>query len=274
MERRLAAILVADVVGYSRMMGEDEEGTLKRLKAMIGDMIEPLIADKRGRIVKLMGDGLLVEFPSAVDAVECAVAWQNSAASGDANAGDEPFKFRIGINLGDVMVEGDDIYGDGVNVASRLEGIADPGGICVSDDVYRQVNRKLGIAFEDMGEQHVKNIAKPIRVYRTRGEAAQTLHADGSRAAGSDRTSIAVLPFTNMSGDPEQDYFSDGLTEDIITGLSRFRSLFVIARNSSFTYKGKAVNVQQVGRELGRPVRSGRQRAQGWQPCEGDGSAD
>ena len=251
MERRLAAILAADVVGYSRMMGEDEEGTLKGLKSLISDMIEPCVAAKRGRIFKLMGDGLLVEFPSAVDAVECALAWQDRAASSDGAPDDKRFLFRIGINLGDVMVEDDDIYGDGVNVASRLESIADPGGICVSDDVYRQVNRKLDVAFEDLGEQRVKNIAKPVRVYRTKGSDAQTGPLAGLRLEGSNRTSIAVLPFTNMSGDSEQDYFSDGLAEDIITGLSRFRSLFVIARNSSFTYKGKAVNVQQVGRELG-----------------------
>jgi len=254
MQRRLAAILAADVVGYSRLMAHDEAGTRQRLKSLQSEVIDPLIAEHHGRVVKLMGDGFLVEFGSVVDAVECAAAWQKGTAEHDDGiASDQRLRFRIGVNLGDVIVEGDDIHGDGVNVASRLEGLAEPGGVCVSDDVHRQIGGKLAVAFDDLGEQRVKNMDKPIRVFRLRGAAA----ADDKVAAReapqptADKTSIAVLPFDNMSGDEEQEYFSDGLTEDIITGLSRFHSLFVIARNSTFAFKGKAVNIPQVGKELG-----------------------
>ena len=254
MERRLAAILAADVVAYSRLMGEDEAGTRRRFNALRGDFIEPLIARRHGRVVKVMGDGFLVEFASVVEAVACALDWQEGVTEGEASeAAEKRFRFRIGINLGDVIVEGDDIHGDGVNVASRIEGLAEPGGVCVSDDVYRQVDGKLDVLFDDLGEQSVKNIAKPVRVHRLRrAEGGERRSANGeSSRSGVDKATIAVLPFDNMSGDPEQDYFSDGLTEDIITGLSRFHSLFVIARNSAFTFKGKAVNIRQVGQELG-----------------------
>ncbi len=255
MKRRLSAILAADLVGYSRLMGEDEAGTVRRLSGLRREFIEPLIAEKHGRVVKLMGDGFLVEFQSAVDAVECGVEWQRGIANGaDPDAGGEPLQFRIGINLGEVIVEDDDIYGDGVNVAARIESLAEPASVCVSDDVYRQVEGKLDIGFEDLGEQSVKNIAKPVHVYRIVDGARKPVGAarDGvPLPAKSDRTSIAVLPFVNMSKDPEQDYFSDGLTEDIIIELGRFHSLFVIARNSTFGYKGQAANAQQVAGELG-----------------------
>ncbi len=255
MERRLAAILAADVVGYSRLMGEDEAGTLARLKSLRRELVQPKIAGSRGRIVKLMGDGLLAEFPSVVEAVQCAVDIQQDMASREADLpAERRIRLRVGVNLGDIIVEGSDIYGDGVNVAARLEGLAEPGGICISGKVYEEVGSKLPTAFEDLGEQEVKNIRKPVRVYRWTDAAADPVPG----AAGAedalplpDKPSIAVLPFTNMSGDPEQEYFSDGITEDIITELSRFRSLFVIARNSSFYYKGQSPKVQDVGRELG-----------------------
>jgi adenylate cyclase len=254
-ERRLAAILAADVVGYSRLMGEDEAGTLERLKSLRRELVQPKIAEGRGRIVKLMGDGLLAEFPSVVEAVQCAVDIQQDMAAREVGLPDERrIRLRIGVNLGDIIVEGSDIYGDGVNVAARLEGLAEPGGICISGKVYEEVRNKLPTAFEDLGEQQVKNIAEPVRVYRWTDAAADptpgTAGAEGALPLP-DKPSIAVLPFNNMSGDPEQDYFSDGITEDIITELSRFRSLFVIARNSAFTYKGRAVDVRDVGRELG-----------------------
>jgi len=254
-KRRLSAILAADLVGYSRLMGEDEAGTVRRLMGFRTDFIEPLIAEKRGRVVKLMGDGFLVEFQSAVDAVECGVEWQRGVANGaDLASGEDPLQFRIGINLGEVIVEDDDIYGDGVNVAARIEGLAEPSSVCVSDDVYRQVDGKQDVRFEDLGKHNVKNIAKPVHVYRII-DAADGPNASDRNTAPSptmaDKASIAVLPFDNMSKDNEQDYFSDGLTEDIITELSRFHSLFVIARNSTFAYKNKATNLRQVGRELG-----------------------
>ena len=247
MERRLAAILAADLVGYSRLMGEDEAGTISALKALRTDVLEPLIAAHRGRIVKLMGDGLLVEFQSVVDAVDCAVAWQSRP---DENPGGAPLNFRIGINSGDIVLDEGDIYGDGVNVAARLEALAEPGGIAVSRLVHDQVAGKVEAAFEDAGEHVVKNIAKPLRVYRIRlgGGGARDRPAPPSLA---DTPAVAVLPFDNMSGDPEQDYFADGITEDIITALSLWRSFPVIARNSTFTYKGQKIDVQQVGRELG-----------------------
>ena len=254
MERRLVAILAADVVGYTRLMGYDEAGTLRRLTELREQVLEPLIAEHRGRVVKLMGDGLLVEFSSVVDAVACAVAWQKGVVERDAGGEDDiQLQFRIGINLGDVIVEGDDIYGDGVNIAARLESLAESGGICIARNVYDQVKGKVDTAFEDLGEQQLKNVAEPVRVYRVATRVFGTVSAKpaGVPLPLPDKPSIAVLPFDNMSGDPEQEYFSDGMTEDIITGLSAFRSLFVIARNSTFTYKGKAVVVTQVARELG-----------------------
>ena len=248
-ERKLAAILAADVVGYSRLMGHDEEGTLRRLKAHLGELVEPHIAAHRGRIVKRTGDGLLVDFASAVEAVRCAVAIQAGMADRNRAAQDDSrIEFRIGINLGDVIIEGDDIYGDGVNIAARLEALADPGGIFVSRAVRDSVRDKLGIVLEDLGEKPVKNIARPVRVFRIgRANAGEP----ASPPAVPDKPSIAVLPFANMSGDAEQEYFSDGISEDLITDLSKVSALFVIARNSSFTYKGRSVKVQEIGRELG-----------------------
>ena len=254
-ERKLAAILAADVVGYSRLMGHDEEGTLRRLKAHLGELVEPHIAAHRGRIVKRTGDGLLVDFSSAVEAVRCAVAIQSGMADRNRAALDDSrIEFRIGINLGDVIIEGEDIYGDGVNIAARLEALAEPGAIFVSRAVRDSVRDKLGIVLEDLGEKPVKNIARPVRIFRVG-------RTDGSRPGGvrpatavpavPDKPSIAVLPFANMSGDAEQEYFSDGISEDLITDLSKVSALFVIARNSSFTYKGRAVKVQEIGRELG-----------------------
>jgi adenylate cyclase len=254
--RRLAAIFAADVVEYSRLMGADEEGTLAALKSHRKELIDPLIAQHQGRIVKTTGDGLLIEFASIVDAVRCAVVMQQGIDSRNANVDEgQRLRFRIGINVGDVIVEGDDIFGDGVNVAARLEALADPGQICVSATVREHVAEKLPIGFADLGEHTVKNIARPVHVFRieARAESRSTSSAVPQRAllALPDRPSVAVLPFTNMSGDPEQDYLADGMVEDIITGLSRIKWLFVIARNSSFTYKGKSVDVKQAGRELG-----------------------
>ncbi len=257
MERRLAAILSADVVGYSRMMGVDEEGTLAALKAHRKEFVDPAIAEHHGRIVKLMGDGMLVEFPSVVEAVQCAVEVQRGMAERNADVPDgRKMLLRIGVNLGDVIVDGDDIYGDGVNVAARLEALAEPGGICVQRDVRNQVRDKLPLVFEDMGEVEVKNIARPIRVFRVLLEPAtprggETTAAAKPALALPDKPSIAVLPFANMSGDPEQEYFADGMVEEIITALSRLKWLFVIARNSSFTYKGRSVDIRQVASELG-----------------------
>jgi TolB-like protein/class 3 adenylate cyclase/Tfp pilus assembly protein PilF len=254
MARRLAAILAADVVGYTRLVESDEADTVTRLTALRESLLAPLIADHGGRIVKLIGDGFLVEFASLVDAVSCAVAWQAAVARHEAELGeDRRFSFRIGVNLGDVIVEGDDIYGDGVNVAARLEGLADPGGICLSGDAYRQVRGKITAAFEDMGERTVKNLSEPLRVYRITLEPASpsAVSAGDQPLPLPDKPSIAVLPFNNMSGDPDQDYFADGMVEEIITALSHMRWLFVIARNSSFTYKGRSVDVKDVGRELG-----------------------
>jgi len=247
-ERRLAAILATDVVGFSRLMGEDEEGTLAALKTLQRELIDPKVRKHCGRLVKTTGDGALVEFASVVDAVRCAVEVQRDMA--ERNNADIPAErridFRIGINLGDIIVDEGDIYGDGVNVAARLEALAEPGGICVSRVVRDQVRDKLDLSFEDLGEQQVKNIARLVRVYRVPidGTAAATPTAP----AIPERPSIAVLPFRNLSADPEQEYFAEGMVEDIITGLSRIRWLFVIARNSSFTYKGQAVDVKRVGR--------------------------
>jgi len=252
--RRLAAILAADVVGYSRLMGLDEEGTLDRLKALRAELIDPKIAEHHGRIVKTTGDGLLVEFASVVDAVRCATQWQ-AAMADRVQPPDTRIDFRIGVNLGDIIIDGDDILGDGVNIAARLEALAEPGGICVSGAAHDQVRDKLDLAFEDLGEQALKNIARPVRVYRVDPNATErsdlSVTAVAPRRRVLDRPSIAVLPFDNMSGDPEQEYFVDGIVEDIITGLSRIKWLFVTARNSTFTYKGRAVDITQTGRELG-----------------------
>ena len=258
-QRRLAAILSADVVGYSRLMGIDEAGTLARLKALRRNLIDPQIAAHSGRIVKLMGDGVLVEFGSAVDAVACAIKIQKHLGGHDADGAEaNPIQLRIGINVGDIIIDDNDIFGDGVNVAARLEGIAEPGGVCISDDAYRQVRGKIEMACDDMGPQALKNIAEPMRAWRVKlGDQSAAMAQAGLPAnqapalALPEKPSIAVLPFQNMSADPEQEYFADGMVEDIITALSRFKSLFVIARNSSFTYKGKAVDIKQVGRELG-----------------------
>src|SRR3984893_13513796 len=247
--RRLAAILAADVAGYSRLMGMDEEGTLDRLKVLRRELADPKIKEHRGRIVKTTGDGLLVEFGSVVDAVRCAVDVQREMAVRNASVPVEGrIEFRIGINLDDIIKDRGDIHGDGVNVAARLEALAEPGGICVSRVVRDQVRDKLDFAFDDRGEQQVKNIARPVRVFDVNIAGETVTSALDQPAAASlalpDKPSIAVLPFTNMSGDPEQEYFADGMVEDIITALSRIRWLFVIARNSSFTYKGKSVGVK------------------------------
>ncbi|WP_426409149.1 adenylate/guanylate cyclase domain-containing protein [Bradyrhizobium ganzhouense] len=253
-ERRLAAVLAADMVGFSRLMEVDEAGTLARLKTHRIELIDPAIAKNHGRIIKTTGDGMLVEFHSVVDAVLCAAEIQSRM--GRRNTDVPPprwIQFRIGINLGDVIVDQNDIFGDGVNVAARLEALAEPGGICISSAVRDQLGQRLdGVEFEDIGEQNVKNIVRPIRVYRIRLEDGPASTTGAAKAAGkSKKPSIAVLPFANMSGDPEQEFFADGLTEDIITELSRFHDLLVISRNSAFVYKGKAVKVQDVGREFG-----------------------
>jgi len=250
--RRLAAILAADVAGYSRLMGADEEGTLDRLKALRRDLLDPKIAEHRGRIVKTTGDGLLVEFASVVDAVRCAVAVQQAIPEWNTSVGaDNRIELRIGINLGDVIVEGDDLYGDGVNIAARIEALANPGGVFVSNTVHDQVRDRLPFLFEDLGEKQVKNIARPVRVYRVRDTVAAAKSPPASALPLPDKPSIAVLPFANLSGDPEQEYFADGMVDEIITALSRIRWLFVIAQNSSFSYKGQSPDVKQVGRELG-----------------------
>jgi len=252
--------LAADVAGYSRLMGTDEVGTARTLREH-RKVTDALVAKHGGRLVKTTGDGVLLEFPSVVDAVECAVAVQ--AVMVQRNEGipeDQRMLFRIGINLGDILIEGEDILGDGVNVAARLEGIAEPGGICVSSSAYEQVRGKVGVEFTDLGEQTLKNIARPVHAYaiKPKGHLGTVVpsvlpsHPETQKPLPlPDKPSIAVLPFENMSGDPEQEYFADGIVEDIITALSRFKSLFVIARNSSFTYKGKAVDIKQIGRELG-----------------------
>jgi TolB-like protein/Tfp pilus assembly protein PilF len=249
-ERRLTAILAADVAGYSRLTGLDEEGTHAQLQEHLRSLVDPKIAEHRGRVVKNTGDGLLAEFSSVVDAVRCAVEVQRGMAERNAEVPQERrIEFRIGINVGDIIIDRGDIFGDGVNVAARLEGLADPGGICVSGRVQEDARGKLDIAFEDTGEQQLKNIERPVRVYRVRPSGVPA--SSRPPLPLPDKPSIAVLPFQNMSGDPEQEYFADGIVEEIITALSRFRQLFVIARNSSFTYKGRAVDVRQVGRELG-----------------------
>ncbi len=251
-ERRLAAILAADVAGYSRLIGADEEGTLARLKAHRHDLIDPKIAEHRGRIVKTTGDGLLVEFASVVDALRSAIEVQ--AAMTERNAAvpsDTRIEFRVGIHQGDIVVEDGDIFGDGVNIAARLEGLAEPGGICVSARVQEDAAGKLDIAFKDIGERPLKNIARSVRVFRIAANPPSPVTAAPMPLTLPDKPSVAVLPFINMSGDPEQEFFANGIAEDVITALSRYPSLFVIARNSSFTYKDRAVDVKQVGRELG-----------------------
>jgi TolB-like protein/class 3 adenylate cyclase len=258
-KRRLAAVMAADVAGYSRLMGADEEGTLARLKAVRKTLVDPAIASHRGRIVKTTGDGMLVEFASAVDAVRSAVEVQRGmAAQNAAMPLDQEIEFRIGIHVGDIIFDENDIFGDGVNIAARLEGIAEPGGVCMSNDAYRQVRGKVEIVCDDMGPQLLKNIAEPMQAWRVRrtGQITSLAHSRSAVSqpqalALADRPSIAVLPFQNMSGDPEQEYFADGMVEDITTALSQVKWLFVIARNSSFTYKGKPIDVKQVGRELG-----------------------
>jgi adenylate cyclase len=258
-QRKLAAILAADVVGFSRLTGADEDRTLARLRALRSDLIDPTIAVHGGRVIKRTGDGALVEFRSVVDAVRCAIEVQTAMV--ERNAGLPPerrIEFRIGIHLGDVVEESDgDLICDGVNIAARLEGVAEPGAICLSEDAYRQVRSRLDLAISDLGETTLKNIAEPMRVYSLQvGLAAQAqpspgVPSDPSLLALPERPSIAVLPFQTMSGDTEQDYFADGMVEDIITGISRIKWLFVVARNSSFAYKGRSVDVNQVGRELG-----------------------
>jgi adenylate cyclase len=254
-ERRLTAILAADVAGYSRLIGADEEGTLAQLKAFRKTLVDPTIAKHRGRIVKTTGDGMLVEFASAVDAARCAVEVQRGMADENTEIPQaKRIEFRIGIHLGDIIIDDNDIFGDGVNIAARLESIAVPGGISISRAVHDQVRDRINVCFDDKGEIALKNIARPVQVFAISGakESKTTVSPESKPAlALPDKPSIAVLPFTNMSGDPEQDYFADGMAEDIITALSHFKALFVIARTSSFTYKGRAVDVKQVGRELG-----------------------
>lgn len=242
--------MAADVAGYSRLMGADEVGTLAALKALRREIVDPAITEYRGRIVKTTGDGMLVEFASAVDAVSCAMTVQGKIAEREGT-----ILFRIGINIGDIIIDGDDIFGDGVNVAARVETECEPGGVCLSGSVFEQVRGKTHFSFEDLGERSLKNIDRPVRLYTVSTASARTGSAPAGQACQPlslpDKPSIAVLPFQNMSGDPEQDYFADGMVEDIITALSRFKSLFVIARNSSFAYKGKSPDIRQVGRELG-----------------------
>jgi adenylate cyclase len=258
-ERRLAAILAADVAGYSRLTGLDEEGTHVRLRERLRGLADPKISEHRGKVVKHTGDGVLAEFGSVVDAVRCTIEVQRGMAEQNATVPQvKRIEFRIGIHVGDIIVDENDIFGDGVNIAARLEGIAEPGGVCISDDAQRQIRGKVDTAFEDMGSQNLKNIAEPMRAWRLRinasGRAAAPIEppVESTQAlALPDKPSIAVLPFENMSGDPEQEYFADGMVEEIITALSRFKWLFVIARNSSFTFKGKAVDIKEVGRRLG-----------------------
>jgi adenylate cyclase len=260
-ERRLAAVMAADVAGYSRLMGADEVGTLEALKAHRREVVDPAIALHKGRIVKTTGDGMLVEFGSAVDAVTCALAIQEKMAERSAIGAEPRIGFRIGINVGDIIIDGDDIFGDGVNVAARVENECEPGGVYVSGNAFEQIRGKTKFAFDDLGDRTLKNIERPVRLYAVRGatspattvtEAVSTMSSNASDPLPLPyKPSIAVLPFQNMSGDPEQDYFADGMVEDIITALSRFKSLFVIARNSSFFYKGKSPDIRQVGRELG-----------------------
>ena len=254
-QRRLAAILAADVVGFSRLIRADEEGALARLKALRKELIDPSIAQHEGRVVKTMGDGVLVEFQSVVEAVRNAVELQESVAEREADIPENrQILPRVGVNLGDIVIDGDDIYGDGVNVAARLEGLADPGGVCISGAVYEQVRDRIDVEFEDLGEQQVKNIDRPVRVWRWVADASTLATATQSVAGAplppSDKPSVAVLPFVNMSGDSEQEYFADGMAEDIITALSRLHWLIVIARTSSFEFKGQNLDIREIARRL------------------------
>ncbi|MBL6598773.1 MAG: hypothetical protein ISP41_07755 [Alphaproteobacteria bacterium] len=252
MERKLAAILAADVVGYSRLIGADEAGTLALLRALLTDVVEPTMARHRGRIVKLMGDGVLAEFASAVDAVVAAVEIQEALPERSAHLPEERrMALRVGVNLGDVVVDDGDLFGDGVNIAARLQEVASTGGVAISDDVYRQLRGKLDLPFQDGGERSLKNIAEPVRIWTWTPIGGQTIAAVAAPATPTDKPSIAVLPFENMSGEAEQEFFADGMTEDIITGLSRFRSLFVIPRNSTISYKGRSPDPKTIARELG-----------------------
>ena len=249
-QRHLAAIMIADIAGYSRAMGSDEEGTLARLKSHQHVLLEPTISEHHGRVIKTTGDGMLVEFASVVDALRCAVEIQRAMPARNAETPPEGrIEFRIGINVGDVIGYDGDVYGDTVNVAARLENVAEPGGICVSGRVREDARDKLDLHFEDLGERSLKNIARPVKVFRV--HPGDKSASDRPAPDAPEQPSIAVLPFANLSGDPEQDYFADGMVEEITTALSRMRWLFVMARNSSFTYKGRAVDVKQVGRELG-----------------------
>jgi adenylate cyclase len=253
--RRLAAILAADVAGYSRLMGADEEGTHERLKAHRRELVDPKISEHSGCIVKTTGDGMLVEFPSVVDAIRCAAELQRAMIDREAGMPEgRRISFRVGINLGDVIVEDGDIFGDGVNVAARLEALSDPGGICISRMVRDQIRDRLAYSFEDLGAQSVKNIARPVRVYALRPEAIAGLPAPNAPAAvpiahpvAAPRLSIVVLPFANLGNDPDQQYFADGVTEDLTTDLSRIAGMFVISRNTAFTYKDKRVDTKQIG---------------------------
>src|SRR5262245_7677624 len=255
MERKLAAILAADVVGYSALMEADEAGTFDRVRRRRKELFEPEIKKHHGRIFKLMGDGLLAEFGSVVDAVECAVTLQRGMAERNANVAEsQRIEVRIGINLGEVIVEGNDRYGEGVNVAARLQQLADPGGICVSGKVSKEVEKKLAFDFEPMGEQRMKNIAEPVTCYRVNLQPPSPAQSGPSMTVPAklpNRAAIAVLPFTNMSSDPEQEYFADGLAEDLITDLSKVPGLLVISRHSAFAYKGKSIDIRQVAKDLG-----------------------
>jgi adenylate cyclase len=256
--RRLAAILAADVVGYSRLIGADEQGTLNRLRALRAEVIDPKIAAHHGRLVKTTGDGLLIEFASVVDALRCATEVQQEIAGRNTQTAVlERIEFRIGVNMGDIVVEDGDIFGDGVNVAARLEGLAEPGGICVSARVQEDATGRLDLAFDDLGEQTLKNIARPVRAYRVRlkgiaGAPTANLPFTGSSSPpfAAPRLSIVVLPFANLSNDPEQQYFADGLTEDVTTDLSRIADMLVISRNTAFTYRNRSIDTKQIGREL------------------------
>jgi adenylate cyclase len=254
-KRKLAAILAADIAGYSRLMGADEAGTLARLKEHRRELIDPKNKQYRGRVVKTTGDGILIEFPSIVDAISCSIDVQQGMCERNADVPQEKrIQFRIGVNLGDVIIEGRDLYGDGVNIAARLEGIAEPGGICISQTVLNHARGKIAFEFEDLGEQALKNIVQPVHVYRlllNSSRGSTVARSSEPALALPDKPSIAVLPFQNMSGDPEQEYFADGMVEEITTALSRFKWLFVIARNSSFTFKGAPVDIKEVRRRLG-----------------------
>ena len=255
MERRLAAVLVADIVEYSRLMNKDEEGTLRHVNDIFASLIEPKAVQYRGRVIKRSGDGVLLEFASAVDAVNFSIKVQIAMEERNQDVpGERQIKYRIGINIGDIMIEQEDIYGDGVNIAARLEGLADPGGICIAGNVFDQIKNKIDAEMRDMGEQNLKNIPQPVRTYRIllSGEDERAVAAEQVEPlTSSNKPSIAVLPFDNMSGDPGQDYVADGLVDDIITTLSKLSGLLVIARDSCFVFKGRKVDVRQVARELG-----------------------